>query len=50
MQIFPRIPLFFSIADTDFGLETNQFCNAFGYNGKCKFWGAAEPKTPLTME
>ena len=26
---------FISTTDTDFGLETNKFCNGFGYSGMC---------------
>ena len=35
-----------SITDTDFGLETNGFCNHFGYNGKACSLSAcsSEPK------
>ena len=32
-QISPKLQLI-SITDTKFGLETNLFCNHFGYNGK----------------
>ena len=35
-QLLPWIPIY-SITDTDFGLETNQFCNHFGYNGSQTF-------------
>ena len=34
---------FISITDADFGLETNEFCNRFGYNGNYKYLGGPPP-------
>ena len=37
VQMYPWIPTMkFSITDTDFGRETNYYCNHFGYNGPAK--------------